>query len=70
VRLKLRPVSLDHAISDLAPGEIRGDRDAVRVGTGSHAVRLGEVQPQGRTAMPASDWARGVRLEPGERLGR
>jgi methionyl-tRNA formyltransferase len=70
VRLKLRPVRLDQATSDLAPGEIRSDRDAVRVGTGSHAVRLGEVQPQGRTAMPASDWARGVRLEPGERLGR
>jgi methionyl-tRNA formyltransferase len=70
LRLKLRPVSLDEATSDLAPGEIRSDRDAVRVGTGSHAVRLGEVQPQGRTAMPASDWARGVRLEPGERLGR
>jgi methionyl-tRNA formyltransferase len=70
LRLKLRPVSFDQATSDLAPGEIRSDRDAVRVGTGSHAVRLGEVQPQGRTAMPASDWARGVRLEPGERLGR
>jgi methionyl-tRNA formyltransferase len=70
VRLKLRPVRLDQATSGLAPGEIRSDRDAVRVGTGSHAVRLGEVQPQGRTAMPASDWARGVRLEPGERLGR
>jgi methionyl-tRNA formyltransferase len=70
LRLKLRPVSLDEATSDLVPGEIRSDRDAVRVGTGSHAVRLGEVQPQGRTAMPASDWARGVRLEPGERLGR
>ena len=70
VRLKLRPVRLDQATSGLAPGEIRSDRDAVRVGTGSHAVRLGEVQPQGRMAMPASDWARGVRLEPGERLGR
>ncbi|HZY26780.1 MAG TPA: methionyl-tRNA formyltransferase [Jiangellaceae bacterium] len=70
LRLKLRPVSFDQATSDLAPGEIRSDRDAVRVGTGSHAVRLGEVQPQGRTAMPASDWARGVRLEPGESLGR
>lgn len=69
-RLKLGPVRLDPATSDLAPGRIRIDRDAVRVGTGSHAVRLGEVQPQGRTAMPAPAWARGVRLEPGERLGR
>ncbi|HEU0213279.1 MAG TPA: methionyl-tRNA formyltransferase [Jiangellaceae bacterium] len=69
-RLKLGPVRLDPATSDLAPGAIRIDRDAVRVGTGSHAVRLGEVQPQGRTAMPAPAWARGVRLEPGERLGQ
>ncbi len=69
-RLKLGPVSLDPATTDLAPGELRSDRDAVRVGTGSHAVRLGGLQPQGKRAMPASDWARGVRLEPGERLGR
>jgi methionyl-tRNA formyltransferase len=69
-RLKLGPVRLDPVTADLARGEIRTDRDGVRVGTGSHAVCLGEVQPQGRTAMPASDWARGVRLEPGERLGR
>jgi methionyl-tRNA formyltransferase len=69
-RLKVRSVRLDHTTTDLAPGEIRGNRDAVLVGTGSHAVRLHEVQPQGRTAMPALDWARGVRLVPGERLGR
>ncbi|HMG31098.1 MAG TPA: methionyl-tRNA formyltransferase [Jiangellaceae bacterium] len=69
-RLKLGPVSLEPATTDLAPGELRSDRDAVRVGTGSHAVRLGGLQPQGKRAMPASDWARGVRLEPGERLGR
>ena len=69
-RLKLGPVRLDPVTADLASGQIRTDRDGVRVGTGSHAVCLGEVQPQGRTAMPASDWARGVRLEPGERLGR
>ncbi|MGH8825814.1 MAG: methionyl-tRNA formyltransferase [Jiangellaceae bacterium] len=68
-RLKVRPVVLDHTTSDLAPGEIRSDRDAVRVGTGSHGVHLGEVQPQGKTAMPAADWARGVRLESRERFG-
>jgi methionyl-tRNA formyltransferase len=38
------------------------------VGTGSHPVLLGDVQPQGKRAMPAADWARGVRIEPGERL--
>jgi methionyl-tRNA formyltransferase len=69
-RLKLGPVGLDQATPDLAAGDIRTDRDGVRVGTGSHAVLLGDVQPQGRRAMPAADWARGVRPRPGERLGR
>jgi methionyl-tRNA formyltransferase len=69
-RLKMRPVRLDPEIDRLGPGEIDAGRDAVRVGTGSHAVRLGEVQPQGKRAMPAADWARGVRIEPGERLGQ
>lgn len=69
-RLKVRPVRLDPETDRLGPGEIDAGRDAVRVGTGSHVVRLGEVQPQGKRAMPAADWARGVRLEPGERLGQ
>lgn len=68
-RLKLRPVALEPARTDLAPGEIASDKTGVWVGTGSHAVRLGEVQPQGKRAMPAADWARGVRPEPDERLG-
>jgi methionyl-tRNA formyltransferase len=68
-RLKLRPVQLDAKAASLGRGELRGDRGGVWVGTGSHAVRLGEVQPQGKRAMPAADWARGVRSAPGERLG-
>jgi methionyl-tRNA formyltransferase len=54
---------------DLRPGELRvGDPDAVLVGTGSATVRLGEVQPEGRSAMPATAWARGVRLHLGDVL--
>ena len=34
----------------------------------THRVALGEVQPAGKRAMPAADWARGVRIEPGELL--
>jgi methionyl-tRNA formyltransferase len=34
----------------------------VLVGTGSRAVRLGEVQPAGKKPMPAAAWANGVRL--------
>lgn len=67
-RLKLRPVRLDSSGHELAPGLIDVGRDGVRVGTGSRPVLLGEVQPQGKRVMSASDWARGVRIEPGERL--
>ena len=68
-RLKIRPVGLDSSRTDLEPGAIDVSREGVRVGTGSHAVLLGEVQAQGKKAMPATDWARGVRPEPAERLG-
>ena len=47
--------------TSLAPGELRVDRNAVYVGTGSVPVRLGDVQPQGKRRMPAADWARGHR---------
>jgi methionyl-tRNA formyltransferase len=67
-RLKLRPVRPDPSADERPPGVIEVSRDAVRVGTGSHPVRLGDVQPQGRRAMPAADWARGVRIEPDERF--
>lgn len=40
------------------------------VATGEGSVRLLEVQAPGRRRMPAADWARGARLEPGEHLGR
>jgi methionyl-tRNA formyltransferase len=45
----------------LGPGELRIDRGAVYAGTGSHPVRLGDVQPPGKRRMPAADWARGLR---------
>ena len=69
-RVKLGPVALtDMSLTDvpltdvpLAPGELSGDL----VGTATTAVRLGEVRPEGRGAMAAADWLRGLRLEPGE----
>lgn len=49
-----------------APGVLEG---AV-VGTGDGAgLRLVEVKPEGRGAMPAEEWLRGARPAPGERLG-
>jgi methionyl-tRNA formyltransferase len=68
-RLKLQPVRAADGSEPLAPGELAADRRGVRVGTGSQPVLLTAVQPQGKKSMPAADWARGVRLEPGERLG-
>ena len=43
-------------------------RDAVHVGTGSHAVRLGEVRPEGRGTMAAADWMRGLHPHAHERM--
>ena len=64
-RIKLAPVAVAGA-AGLAPGEIGVGRSGVLVGTGTAAVALGEVRPAGKKAMPAQDWARGVRPEPGE----
>ncbi|QKW18598.1 methionyl-tRNA formyltransferase [Kitasatospora sp. NA04385] len=68
-RLKVTgPVRLLPGESALAPGELAVAKNSVRVGTGSHEVELGEVRPQGKKAMPAADWARGARIETGERF--
>jgi len=71
-RLKIHPLQVapDEAADEsgrvLAPGEVAASKREVRVGTASGAVLLGVVQPQGKKPMAASDWARGVRIEPGE----
>jgi len=36
------------------------------VGTATSAVRLSGVRPEGKAAMAATDWLRGLRLDPGE----
>ncbi|MEV0261351.1 methionyl-tRNA formyltransferase [Streptomyces sp. NPDC050617] len=68
-RLKLMSVALCPDRGDLAPGELSVTKNAVYAGTGSHAVELLWVQPQGKKPMKAADWARGVRIAQGERLG-
>ena len=68
-RIKLGPVTPEADHGHLAPGELAVTKRAVLVGTGTHPVRLGAVQAHGRKEMGAADWARGVRLEPGARLG-
>lgn len=65
-RVKLGPVALASEVTDLAPGELRVGRNQVWSGTASHAVLLGPVRAEGKKQMAAADWARGLRLEPGE----
>jgi methionyl-tRNA formyltransferase len=67
-RLKLGPVRLANGAEALAPGQLRVAKREVHVGTGTHPVALGEVQPQGRKRMAGVDWARGTRLTDEDRL--
>jgi methionyl-tRNA formyltransferase len=46
-----------------------GTLDRVEVGTGDGRFTLERVQPAGKGPQAAADWARGARIEPGERLG-
>ncbi len=68
-RIGVHPVDLDTEVADLGPGEVRAGKHEVLVGTATSAVRLGTVQPRGKKAMAAADWARGVRPDGGERFG-
>ncbi|MBF6185811.1 methionyl-tRNA formyltransferase [Nocardia farcinica] len=62
-RLKLGPVELVE--EQLPERVIEVRKSGVFVGTATTAVRLDKVQPQGKKMMPALDWARGARLQPG-----
>jgi methionyl-tRNA formyltransferase len=69
-RVKLLPVHPDGSYGGppLAPGELAAGKRAVHVGTATGAVRLSDVRPHGKKQMAAADWARGVRIEAGERF--
>ena len=82
-RLKIHPVTLALLVPEahestgtgvpaqgevVAPGVVVATKHAVQVGTASGRVALGIVQPQGKKPMAAADWARGVRIEPGEKF--
>ena len=63
-RLKLLRARADDAPGEpVEPGTLVGPG---RVATGAGVLVLGEVQPEGKAAMPASAWAAGFR---GDRLG-
>ena len=67
-RLKLGPARPVDGV--LEPGVLEVGKSAVRVGTGTRPLLLGQVQPAGKRAMAAADWARGVDLAAGTVLGR
>lgn len=68
-RIKIGPMTIasEHK---LPPGELLVTKKAVFVGTGTAALKLGEVKPFGKKLMAAADWARGARLESGHRFGQ
>ncbi len=69
-RVKLGPVTPDdtYAGEPLAPGALSAGKREVWVGTATVPVRLGEVRPHGKKQMAAADWARGLRIDAGERF--
>lgn len=70
-RLKLTPFGpAGDGVGPLAPGELLVTKAAVYAGTATSPVRLGLVRAHGKKEMPAPDWARGVRIDTGERLGQ
>ena len=61
-RIGIGPVRLREDIT-LPAGALQFD-DNVFIGTGTHAVQLDQVKPAGKDWMPASAWARGLRVKP------
>jgi methionyl-tRNA formyltransferase len=65
-RLKLGPVRPVANATRLKPGRLLVERAQVLAGTATTPVILGEVRPAGKKPMPATDWARGLRIAEGE----
>ena len=64
-RLKVHAATSSRVPGPGAPGELHGDA----VTTGSGALRLVDVQPEGKARMPFAAWVNGAHLADGERLG-
>jgi len=68
-RVKLGPVRTAAGAAAIEAGQIVVEKARVLVGTGTEPVELGSVRAAGKKEMPAVDWARGLRIQPGEYLG-
>lgn len=64
VRFEIAPVEILES-NELNPGEIRIEKSAVFVGTGSSNLKLSRVKPAGKSWMDAAAWARGLREKSG-----
>ena len=51
------------------PGEWIVEKERLLIGTGSTPLEIIQLLPQGRSEMKATDWARGARIDSGERCG-
>jgi methionyl-tRNA formyltransferase len=67
-RFKINSANISDAA--LPPGVLEITKRSVRVGTGTRALQLGEVQAQGKKPMTAADWARGVTFDTEPMFGR
>lgn len=69
-RLNIQSVRASETTSSGAPGEFVGSvSDGVVVATGSGAICLMSVQPEGKPVLDAISWSHGARLAPHEMFG-
>lgn len=61
LKVKVSPARVTQ--ESVAPGAMHVDRNRVLVGTATTAVELSTVQPAGKKAMAAADWARGLHAD-------
>jgi methionyl-tRNA formyltransferase len=61
--------AVENASASVPGALLASDGSALLVACGSGAVRLGQVQPEGKRRMSAADFLRGHPLAPGTRLG-
>jgi methionyl-tRNA formyltransferase len=66
VKIKLNSATISEL--KLKPGEIAQQGKAILVGTSDGAIELITVNPAGKSAMSAQDWANGQHLIPNEKF--
>jgi methionyl-tRNA formyltransferase len=70
-RVSINPLPLGEGrVRDSSgPGTILDATSRLVIATGDIPLEIMELQPAGKRSMPASDFLRGQRIQPGERLG-